>query len=842
MQAAFIGYETLYMRMEIPATENGNLGYIPLSPRTVTLDEVTVKGERVPMKILKDTVEYNAKAFKINSGDVVEDLLKKLPGIEIDRAGNIKALGEDVRNVLVDGKEFFGNDPKVATKNLPADAIDKVQLFNKKSDEEEFTGIDDGSRNQTINLVLDEDKKNGVFGDVIAGGGTESHYQASGKVYRFSEKNQVAALGMVNNINQYGFSVGDYLSFTGGIANISHGGGKVTMGGDFPINFGETVNGYASSGAVGFNFAHSKSKQQRYFISYIGNASKRELEQSITTRQYTESGNFIQDEEVSQVQKDASNGINFGIRNLFRKTNNIIINGNISLNNGQIPLTSSLSSYENEILVNGQARNSSDVSDRLSGNINGSYLKNINKGRSILKIFGNGLLSQAGSETIFENFTSFENPPSSDSVRQFQDNSIRSFNYGGGVAFTRKVFKTLYMDIVMEAGNSGQELVRKQGNSFPVETEIDSLSPDFNLDDRWIKPSLSLRRNNDKSTLLLKLSFATGNYSTELWNDTGVKEVYNFLLPSLNWEYEYKTGRRVMLRYSANSNIPSANQLMPVVNNFNSLSLYYGNRSLKPEIIHSVSANWYIFDQFSFTSLFTSARISYTGDKINYSRSVNDRLEEIVTLVNVKSDLSAGISADFSTPIKPLGIKTNLSIDESYSRGINIVNDLENEITNLNHRLSLTFDNRKKDKWDINTGVGAAITSATYSIQDNLDDLYFDISWFGEVRYTPGKKLNMYVSADITNYTARTYEIEQLIPLVGAGVTWSFLKNNRASILLTGFDLLNRNTGIKRVSEMNYLRESRSNIIGRYVMLSFKWNLNKLGGSKSGIQIDVKKR
>jgi len=843
LQVAFIGYETFYKQLDIPFAPDGNMGFIPLSPRTVNLDEVTVTGERIPLRIFKDTVEYNAKAFKINSEDVVEDLLKKLPGVEVDRAGNIKALGEDVRNVLVDGKEFFGNDPKVATKNLPANAIDKVQLYNKKSEESEFTGIDDGSRNQTLNLVLDEDKKKGVFGDIIAGGGTGSHYQASGKLYSFSEQNQVAALGMTNNINQYGFSVGDYLSFTGGIANISGGGGKLVLGGGgFPINFGETVNGFATSGAAGFNFSHSKSQKQRFFVSYIGNVSRRELEESILTRQYTEAGTFLQDEEISQVQKDASNGINFGVRNLFRETNNIVINGNISLNKGIIPLTSNLTSYENEIPVNRMERSSDDISDRLSGNINGSYMKNINEGRSVLKLFGNGLLSNSNSETVFENITAFDNPPSSDTLSQFQDNKIKSYNYSLGISYTQKIAKALYSDIVFEAGSTGGNIIRRQGNSFPAEMEIDSLSPDFNLAEGWIKPSLSLRRNNDKSNLSLRLSYSVGNYNTILWNDSPLEEKYSFLLPSLSWEYEYKTGRRLQFRYSTSSKTPSVNQLLPVVNNFNSLSLYYGNRYLKPEYIHSVSANWWIFDQFSFTSLFTSARLIYTDNKINYSRYINDRLEEIVTLVNVKSDLSAGISADFSTPIKPLGIKTNLSIDESYNRGYNIVNDTENEITNIVHRLSLTFDNRKKERWDINTGFGTTITSASYSIQDNLDDLYLDISWFGEIRYTPGKKLNMNVTADITNYTARTFKDEQLIPLIGAGVTWSFLENNRASIILSAFDLLNRNSGIKRVSEMNYLRESRSNIIGRYIMLSFKWNLHKMGGNNSGIHVDIKKR
>jgi hypothetical protein len=169
------------------------------------------------------------------------------------------------------------------------------------------------------------------------------------------------------------------------------------------------------------------------------------------------------------------------------------------------------------------------------------------------------------------------------------------------------------------------------------------------------------------------------------------------------------------------------------------------------------------------------------------------------------------------------------------------VDNIENEVTSYGHRLSLTFDNRKKDKWDINTGTAVTVTDASYSIRESLNNVYYDISWFGEIRFTPGDKLNMDISADITNYTAKSFDDAQLIPLIGASVTYFVGKNNRAAFTLTGVDLLNRNTGIIRETSMNYLRESTSNIIGRYIMLSFKYRLNKFGGD-TGMHIEVKKR
>jgi len=841
MQAAFIGYETLYLPIDIPYKNNGDLGPIPMAPRLVKLDEVTVTGERIPLKIKQDTLEYDAKAFKVKPDAVAEDLLRKLPGIEVDRAGNIKALGEDVKNILVDGKEFFTGDTKVATKNIPADALDKVQVYNKKTEEAEFTGIEDGVRNQTVNLQLAEDKKDGVFGELMAGGGTGKHFQANGKVYRFSEKSQIAALGMMNNINKYGFDFGDYLSFTGGIANISHGGGIKIGGGSFPINFGETVPGFATSGAAGLNYSYSSSKSRRYFISYLGSGSKRELEEKTQTTNYRESGSWFSDATSEQVQRDSSHNVNFGIRHLFRETNNIILDGGVSFNTGTIPLSSTVSNYLNDVLTNSMTRESTDISDRLSGNIRATYMKRINEGTTIFKINGNGSLSNSNSNTRFENRTDFLSPVTSELINQFQDNSIKTYSWGASASLTQKIKGQYYMDLSLKSSNSNEMLVRRQGETGMGSLLIDTLSPDYEKIARSMSPGLTLRRSSKKLSFSMGLSYTFGKYSTSLWDDGPEEFSYKFLQPSFNWDWEYKTGRRLSLRYLSMVNTPSANQLLPVVNNFNSLSLFYGNRDLEPEFMHSISANWWIFDQFSFTTFLMGARVSKTDNKINYARTVNDQLSQEIHLVNVDRDFSASANIDFSTPIRSLGIKTNLSIEESYNLGLNIVDAIENEVTSYGHRLSLTFDNRKKEKWDINTGAAINITNAMYSIQESLNNTYYDLSWFGELRFTPGEKLDMNVSADITNYTAKSFEESQMVPLLGAQISYFFMKNNRAALTLTAFDLLNKNTGITRTASMNYLRENRSNIIGRYVMLSFKYRLNKFGGD-TGMHINIKKR
>jgi len=317
-------------------------------------------------------------------------------------------------------------------------------------------------------------------------------------------------------------------------------------GGDgFPINFGETITGYSSSGAGGLNYSYSKSKYQRFFISYLGSGSKKTLNEQIKTTSYRESDSYFQEEQSDQIQRDTAHSINFGVRYLFSETNNIIINGGISYNTGYIPFSSNLSSFSNDLPINELERISTDASSRFSGNTRATYLKKINDGSTILKVSGNGSYSGNNSETEFSNQTKYFNPESSTFLSQFQDNTINSLNYGGALSLTQRLFESVYMDLSFSAANADENTSRKQGNLDINQGLIDTLSPEFSKDERSFKPALALRRNSEKSSLTIGLSYKTGMYSTSLWTDAANEKRYQYLQPRLNWEYRYKTGRRI---------------------------------------------------------------------------------------------------------------------------------------------------------------------------------------------------------------------------------------------------------------------------------------------------------
>ena len=258
-----------------------------------------------------------------------------------------------MQKVLVDGKEFFSNDPTVATKNLHADAIDKVQVYDKSSDEVEFTGIEDGSQSRTINLVLKEGKKSMWLGDAKVGAGTDNKYQANAKLYRFTKSDQIAFLGMMNNINQFGFSFSDYIDFSGGIGNMMRGGGfRIETEGDMPIDFGQTINGLITSGAAGVNYSHEVVEGNRFNVSYLGNGYDKHLENSTYTENYTPGFNYTTDATDDEVTRNYYHRLNFNLKNKPDSMQSIFGTGGLSLNYGQSNASGFTSTYLADVLTN----------------------------------------------------------------------------------------------------------------------------------------------------------------------------------------------------------------------------------------------------------------------------------------------------------------------------------------------------------------------------------------------------------------------------------------------------------------------------------------------------------
>jgi len=652
---------------------------------------------------------------------------------------------------------------------------------------------------------------------------------------------------MANNINQFGFSFDDYINFSGGIGSMVHGGGsaqiRISSDGSFPINFGQPIAGLNTSGAGGANFSRSKNQTDRFFISYLGTGSKKELTQTTTTRNFTEGNTFLQSEELEETDKNLSHRMNFGWRARIDSTQNLVIDGNLSLSNGDNQRVSLVNSAREAIPVNRQDYRTTGISDRITGDASGSWIKKIDHGKSVVKITGNLSLTQslAQNDVLSETSTWQINAWQKKMSNRFQDNETGTDNGSLGITLTQKAGNLLYLEPEVRAGINSERLDREQGFPLVSEWPVDSLSPEFRKNYSWLRPGFSLIRNSSKTRFTLSLQLENGRLASTLNGEEQTGRNHTFLLPGFMFENEYKTGRRVMAGLSSRINTPAAIQLLPVINDINPLAIQYGNPDLTPEKSHRMNLHWLIFDQFSFTSLMTTLSGTWISDKINQDRTINSDLSFVNRLVNVESDYDARGNIDFSTPIRFAGITVRVNIEERWNRGINLINKTENVYTNHTHRGSLTFNNRRKEKWDISTGIEAALTNSRYSIQNSLDNNYVNVSWFGELRFTPNDSWNFNLDTDYTRYSDQAFGEQIDIPLLNAEISHFFLKNKRGTLTLRGFDLLDKNRILQRMGEMNYLREVRSNSMGRYVMLSFTWRLNQFGGENSGINVKVRR-
>lgn len=798
MQFSFTGLKTVYRSIKVPLSAQ-NLGDLQMEEDSRLLGEIIVEAELIPIKFKTDTLEYDTKAFKTREGAAVEELLGQLPGVEVDKEGNVKAQGEDVLKILVDGKEFFGNDPKVATKNLPANSVNKVQVVDRKSEQAVFTGIEDGQRERTINLILKDDHKNGYFGELKAGAGSQATHIGEAKIYRFSEKIQAAVLGLQNNINQFGFT---------------HKGNEA---------FGENTKGTNESFAGGLNLSRNKTNGDRYFASYLGNSRKMNLFQTTTTQNFLESGVYNQNSELTENEKDKPNDIDFGVRQKIGEKQMLVLDGDITLgsarSNGQTVSNTSVNGIDQNRFNNSTL----NESDQLSIVSNNSYSIKI-KGDDFQfsSKFG---VNYNENESVLDwtNITTVFAPEITTNVHQFRNNQTSTLGIHAIPTFTRKINSTWSIDLGASLNSSKRELNRTEGVFNDQGEIVNSSIPDFKTVENTVIPFLTFRRATSKEVLSFALRGQSTNFEKSLTNGLQETPSYFYFAPQLRYRNQYRSGRRVEASYATSPSFPNPNQLFPIENNLNQVSIYKGNFDLKPEVNHSLNLLWSVFDEFSFTSFFVRLVGTHAEHKINNAVTIDDKLIQTTSLVNTDGQTALSANIDFSTPLRSLGLNLNASLLETWSKGITFVNGQENNTETLGHNLTLSFENRTKEKVRVNFGGTVNYTQYAFSVSDIPDDNYFNIGYFANLRYTPAPKWNFTADANVTNYNAQSFGESVTIPLITASASYSFLQAEKATIALTAFDLLNKYQGFQRISTANFLSQTEWNTISQYFMLTFSY-------------------
>lgn len=835
LQVSFAGFKTLNKPLTITKGQAIALGNIVLDEDKRVLDEVVVKEDRIPIVIKKDTIEYNAKAFRTKPNSNVEKLLKQLPGVEVGRDGKIKAQGKEVRKVLVDGKEFFGKDPKIATKNLPADAIDKVQVFDDKSEMSKFTGVDDGKREKTINLKLKKNRKQGFFGNITAAGGTDNRYQGKFNLNRFSSKTQLSLLGSANNINDQPFSFMDYINFMGGFRNLSGGSSTFRFNGSSGLGALLSMNtnqALANTNVLGANLNIDLSKKTslhvNYFYNFIGNEINR-----ITNREtFLDTNSFFTNILQNQTLRNWNQRMNLRLDHKISKLSRIRFYADIMYNQGN-----NKQLYQNENIQNNiqqsQTRNTTQAnSNEIGLNTRLLYRKKFGRKGRVLVLQGQLGVQNLRSQDQLMNEQTFAGPLGQIAFSQRQPLENRRINYDIQASFVEPIGKGKALELKYQRSNFDNNSFKDFYNTeVSPEEFLGALSNRYTNAFTFDRGYLNYMYRSKKLNLTLGTSV---QYSTLngfiTTSETRINRDFLNILPSLRFRWRISNSQNLELNYHTNMNAPSMQQLRPIVDNNNPTNIYIGNPNLEAEYAHRFGMNYFSFDQFSDTYTSGGFYGNYTQNSITNKVTTDANLNQTSRPVNVDYKATINGYASFSTPLRWMAAKISVRANGRYNQGLVFVNDIENTVSRRTNSIRISLENFKKKRMDIRIGARFSQNFTAYSKSSDLDRNFMQEDYFVEGDLDIGKTWELTTSFTQSVYTGEAFARgAQTIPLFKASLAKSFMAN-KLQVKFSVFDILNRNQGITRNSRLNFVEEQRVQTIGRYFMLSLSYALRSFGG------------
>lgn len=841
LRITYVGYQTYDQQIMASVADNPyNVGTVRMQQVSLMLKEATVTAEHIPVQIKKDTIEFNAQAFKTQENDDVEALLKKLPGVEVGSDGNVSAQGQQVQRIFVDGKEFFGNDPKIALKNLPAKAIDKVQVFDKKSEQATFSGIDDGVREKTLNLTLKKDHKKGLFGTASAGYGTDERYEGRLSLNRFREEQQLSIVAMGNNTNKQGFSVQDYMSFTGMARNMGRGGAvRIQINGgdsDLPLDFGNNNTGFTTTWAGGLNFGNTFNKKKTEITgSYFYNQADRSVESDRLTQYFQSNGNSIENKNALGTNLNTSHRLNVTVDHKIDSLNSLKLTTRL----GYSESDKNSQSFSQTVRDNKQLQNESTSQSLSAGNganLNSELIwrhRFNKKGRTLSTTFTLGLNdSQRDGEQESVNRFFTDQGTLVDSIMQtnLQDNN--TFNYGANASYTEPLGKRKYLEFNYNFNQNNNDQNREVYDVNNGERRFNTgLSNKFDNTTSYHRGGTNFKINKTDWSFNLGLQVQQTDLDGKLLlQDVSIQRSFTNLLPNIRFSKEFTSTKNLRLDYETSVNEPSIDQLSPVIDNSDPLNIYVGNPALKPEYAHRLSANYATFNPGTFRNFFTNLSFTYTQNNITDAQMVDDRFVRTYQPINVDKDYSFNGFANFGFPIKRPYLSMNLNTNTTWAQGYSFINNVENQTERLIASTGARLTFRYKELVELFLTANLTYNQTNYSLQTSLDQDFLNQTYGGEFTFNlpAGFTLGSSLNYQIYTSTDGSGETEE-IPIWNASLS-KYVLNKRGELKVAANDILDRNVGFSRSAQVNYYREERIYSLGQYFMMSFTYSLSPLGG------------
>lgn len=860
---SFVGYETFISEEPYTAFSAVNdMGIIKLTRGTM-LDEVEITGERPQMMVRGDTLDYDARAFKLNPDASAEDLIRRLPGVIVDQ-GRVSAQGEDVRRVYVDGREFFGDDPSVALRNLPAEVIERIEIYDRMSDQSELTGFDDGQRNKTINIVTRLDSRRGQFGRLYSGYGGDDRYQAGLTTNIFKEDTRISILGMTNNVNEQNFSRDDISSVMGGavrggrgssIAGERGGGATPSTGMSLSDFRGANSDGDNTTHSLGVNFTNGWNEDKfRFTGSYFLYISNNKTDQ-LTERQY------LLDSDASQYyqensQSSSTNGnhrFNMRLTYDISEKSTLVFSPRATLRNNASDsyLEASNALAQDHLLSLSQTAYDSDVNGY---NYSGSlvYRYRFDKaGRTISTNVSTNFNNNINLYYLdaINAYFSTETPDEADEkalndyLNQRSDSNTENNTLSANLNFTEPLGDLSMLQFSYNISNA-KSMTDRLTNSW------DETSQDYQVFEQELSNKMSSDYMTQRGSLGYRLRVGDVNLTLEMGYQHAsltadrefpytyeLEREFKNMLPSAMLTYNLRRGKSLRFTYRTSTNPPSVNQLQDVVNNSNPMLLRTGNPNLDHTFSHFITTRYNTANNEKLTNFFIFVMGSITNDYIGNATLIarsdtilsNDMVlkkgSQLTMPINLDGFANLRLNFAYGFPFRLIKSNLNVNGGTSYRRMPSLMNNQANVTNNYTMSGGLSIASNISQNIDFTTSYNANYTIVDNSLQPRLNNDYvyqivgLRFSWIFMTSWVVRNDFNHLA------YTGLSKDFNQNYFLWNMNFGRKLFKNNLGEITISVFDLMNQNDNITRNVTGSYVEDLRTNTLGRFFMLSVTYNL-----------------
>lgn len=865
LTVSYIGYQTKEQLLDLRSSLV-RVGKIELQ-EGIELEGIEVKEKVLTTTVQGDTTTFNANAFKTMPDADAQDLVEKMPTVVIEE-GKVQAQGEDVKQVLVDGRPFFGNDPTAALRNLPAEVIEKIQIYDQQSDQAQFTGFDDGNTSKTINIITRPNMRTGQFGKLYAGYGYEDRYTTGGNLSIFNGDQRISIIGLSNNINIQNFSTEDLLGVVGssgqrrGFRGMGsrrgrggdggrgrRGGGSGSSVNDFLVN---PQGGIATTHAVGLNYSDKWGEQLEITGSYFFNNSNRSSVETLNRA-------FIDVEEISENYFEQSDNRSDN----FNHRLNLVLEYKIDQRNSLI-LRPRLSWQDNEgadntlgqTLIDEQPLNRTE--NAYNTNLNGVNFANnllfrhrFAKPRRTLSVnVGGGYNNKAGDYSL-SSINEFFETNEVELLDQIADLESAGWNASTNLVYTEPIGKRAML-MTNYRFSTNQENSDQQTFDFTEANQAyDALNPElsnvFESVYNTHQTGVGINYRKGASVMMVRASAQWADLDSEQTFPDMFPVNRNFfnILPMAMFRYRVDRTKNFHFFYRTRTQSPSLTQLQNVLDNSNPVQLSTGNPELDQSFQHTLMARYSTTNTKKSSVFYVLLSGSFTNDYIGNSTYLqatsNPIFDEIELAPGVQLSRPTNLDGywnlrtfvTYGFPISKIKSNLNLNLTGSFNRIPGLINDQENLSDNLALGLGAVLSSNISEKIDFTISSKSNVNEVTNSLQANTDTRYY--SQNSKVRFNWLLDNGIIFRTTLTHqlYEGLSEDFNQNFWLWNASIGTKLFKNDQGELAISVFDLLKQNNSIARTVTETYIEDLQTQVLQRYVMLNFTYNLRHFVVKKS---------